>query len=96
MPETFGGLREKVKRGTLSAADALSAVLDSPQPSKPLIKWLRGRIARGVNPTPPPPPAEVPPEAPSKSVERRLKTQKRRDDGSTPIRAEPTRNRPQG
>lgn len=79
------GLREQVKKGALSASEALEKVVSSTQPSQDMVGWLRRRIARGLDKVEPPKPKEEPKPVqkvdnsakggkafPSKSVERRF------------------------
>ena len=79
------GLREQVKKGALSASEALGKVLSSVHPSQDMVGWLQRRIARGLDKVEPPKPKEEPKpvqkvdspakggkQFPSKSVERRF------------------------
>lgn len=78
------GLRQQVKTGEVSVEDALSSILKAEFQNPSIVAWLQSRIRRGVKPTPPkapePPPVETPKaeKFPSKSVERRLKFQRRK------------------
>ncbi len=82
MAEKAVGIRQQVKKGTLTSENALSKIMSAEFRNPSIVGWLQSRIRRGVKVEPPkaqePPPQKTPEPAPTKSPERRRKVQRRK------------------
>lgn len=76
MAQTIG-LRQQVKKGLISAREALEQIQQSAFKSPTIVGWLRSRIDRGITVTPPTP--ATPEEKPASNSEaKRLKIQQKK------------------
>ena len=80
MAEKSVGLRQQVKKGAITAENALDKILMSEFRNPTIVAWLQSRIRRGVRVEPPKAPEPAPPKSPepSPAPDRRRKTQRRK------------------